>query len=96
MKVTYMPGIAFISGTMKTKSPTDKRLVFIHRKTDKIGQGRMYIQQPYERSTPVTTEEKQRRQRFKQLAIRVAQILKEQKSLTRKEAWQIAKNEQNA
>ena len=63
MKVVFMPGIASISGAMKSKH--GKTVVFAHCQSDKPGQGRCYIRDAeYKRSKPLTPGEQAARTRF--------------------------------
>lgn len=70
MKVTLMPGIETISGTLKSKRNQGVRVIFARRKNDQPGQGRMYFRyrEDYQRSTPVTPQELLRRQLFGEAA----------------------------
>ena len=72
-----MPGIAAISGSMKSKN--GKRIVFTHRASDKPGNGRMYMRQEYQRTAPVSDKEIAARNLFKQITAKVAAMTEEEK-----------------
>ena len=95
MKVTLMPGIESISGSMKQKN--GKHVVFrtfrhpsAHRSGDKP-ETRMYLYN-YERKTAVTKAERANRGVFAECAKLASQLLREGKAKTKKEAWHIAKD----
>ena len=91
MKVEFMPGIASMSGTVKTKN--GDRLVFMHRASDGKGHGRAYLrtQKDYQRSTPVSDKERVARSLFATRAQLVKRLLAEHQCKTKAEAWKIAK-----
>ena len=93
MKVEFMPGIASISGS--TKSRSGKRLVFRHYKSDKPGHGHatIYHQDAFERRTPVTEREEATRRLFSQRASYVKKLCDAHPKLSRAEAWKIAKTD---
>jgi len=90
MKVTYAEGIKAISGSTRQKNGI--RMVFTHRKTDKPGEGRMYLRGPkaYERKTPLSEQEIIARILFEKRQAYVRELMREKK-LTKKDAWAIAK-----
>lgn len=79
MRVEFMPGIAAISGAMKGKN--GKRIVFTHHKSDKLGQGRMYLRDAnaYQRSTPPSEKEQAARIRFQEISAQVNAMSVEEK-----------------
>ena len=93
MKVEFMPGIASMSGTVKTKN--GDRLVFMHRASDGKGRGHAYLrtQKDYQRSTPVSDKERVARSLFAIRAQLVKQLMTEHKCKTKAEAWKIAKEQ---
>jgi len=90
MKVTYAEGIKAISGS--TRQNNGSRIVFTHRKTDKPGEGRMYLRGPkaYERKTPYSDKEIIAHILFEKRQAYVRDLLRE-KPMTKKAAWKIAK-----
>jgi len=90
MKVTYAEGINAISGSTKQKNGV--RMVFTHRKTDKPGEGRMYLRGPkaYERKTPYSDKEIIAHILFEKRQAYVRELMREKK-LSKKDAWKIAK-----
>ena len=95
MKVEFMPGIAAITGSMKSRN--GKRVVFTHRQGDKPGQGRMYFRSAddYVRSTPPSEKELAAQLLFRKRAKRVKQLMAENPKLSKAEAWAIVKAEKN-
>lgn len=96
MKCTLIPGIKSISGSQKL--PDGKRIVFktYRRPSAKRGdkpETRMYLMNKPERKTPITKEERARQSTFGIRAQRVAELMAGNPKLTKKEAWQIVKNE---
>ena len=93
MKVEFMPGIASMSGSVKTKN--GDRLVFMHRQSDGKGHGRAYLRtsKDYQRSTPVSDKEKVARSLFAIRAQLVKQLMTERRCKTKAEAWRIAKEQ---
>lgn len=91
MKVEFMPGIASISGS--TKSRSGKRLVFRHLKSDKPGHGHATIfhEDAFKRRTRVTEREEAVRRLFSQRASYVKKLCAAHPKLSRAEAWKIAK-----
>lgn len=91
MKVEFMPGIDFISGSIKEKN--GNRFVFKHRASDKPGHGRMYLYSAnaYVRKKPVSEKEIAARVLFDKRVKCVKQLMDEQ-HITKSEAWQIAKD----
>ena len=93
MKVEFMPGIASMSGSVKTKN--GDRLVFMHRASDGKGHGRAYLRtsKDYQRSTPVSDKEIAARVLFQNRAQLVKQLMTERRCKTKAEAWKIAKEQ---
>ncbi|MBR4548154.1 MAG: hypothetical protein IKO66_08965 [Paludibacteraceae bacterium] len=93
MKVEFMPGIASMSGSVKTKN--GDRLVFMHRASDGKGHGRAYLRtsKDYQRSTPVSEKEIAARALFQNRAQLVKQLMTERRCKTKAEAWKIAKEQ---
>ena len=93
MKVEFMPGIAAMSGSVKTKN--GDRLVFMHRQSDGKGHGRAYLRskESYQRSTPVSDKEIAARVLFQNRVQLVKQLMTEHKCKTKAEAWRIAKEQ---
>ena len=91
MKVEFMPGIAHISGS--TKSRSGKRLVFRHYKSDKPGHGHLTIcsNNAYERRTRVSEREEATRRLFSQRAAYVKKLCDTFPKLSRADAWAMAK-----
>lgn len=79
MKVEFMPGIESVSGSLKQKN--GNRLVFTHRRSDKSGQGRLYLRHAsdYQRSTPVSDKELANRQRLARISLMAKNLSEEQK-----------------
>ena len=79
MKVTFIPGIDSISGSFKGKNGS--RTVFMHRKSDKKGDGRVYFRKnsDYARKDPPTDNERAARLKFAQIAETVHKMTDEQK-----------------
>ena len=97
MKVTLMPGIESISGSVKQKN--GKCIVFktfrkpsIHREGGKA-ETRMYMFGNYERSTSVTEKELAARSLFAQRAEKVKRLMTSNPRLSKKEAWEMVKKE---
>ena len=96
MRVELVPGINAASGTlMKCKNGT--RVVFTTRRAPSSNpcKVRMYIRtaEDYQRSTPVSEKEIQVRELFSKRQQRVNQLRADNPKLSKKKAWQIAKNE---
>ena len=93
MKVEFMPGIAAMSGTLKSRN--GYKLVFMHRQSDGKGHGRAYLrtQKDYQRSTPVSDKEIAARVLFQNRAQLVQQLMTERRCKTKAEAWRIAKEQ---
>ena len=91
MKVEFIPGIAHISGS--TKSRSGKRIVFRHYKSDKPGHGHLTIcsDDAFERRTRVTEHEEAVRRLFSRRASYVKMLCDAHPDLSRAEAWKIAK-----
>ena len=91
MKVEFMPGIASISGS--TKSRSGKRLVFRHYKSDKPGHGHLTIcsNDAFERRTRVSEREEATRRLFSQRAAYVKKLCDTFPKLSRADAWAMAK-----
>ena len=91
MKVKYADCIESISGSTKQKNGS--RIVFTHRKTDKPGEGRMYLRGPkaYERRTPLSEQEIAARALFETRQAYVRELMRE-KEMSKKDAWAIAKS----
>ena len=99
MKCTLIPGIESISGSTKPKF--GKRIVFKTYRRPFANRGnktetRMYLMDKHVRKTPITQEERTRRSTFGIRAQRVAELMKTNPKLTRKEAWRIIKTETNS
>lgn len=79
MKVTFMPGIDSISGSFKGKNGS--KTVFMHRKSDKKGEGRMYFRHnsDYARKNPLTDNERAARLKFAQITETIQKMTDEQK-----------------
>lgn len=80
MKVTFMPGIESISGSMK--SPTGKKLIFRHYQGDKSGHGHVYMHNSsdYQRKKPLSENEKAARKQFADVQRRIAALTTEEMS----------------
>ena len=96
MKVTLMPGIESISGSMK--GAMGKRTVFMTRtKPDGKKETHMYLRSKddYKRKTPVSEHEKEVRDLFSFRHALVLEIMAEYKSrgetISKKDAWDRAK-----
>ena len=96
MRVELVPGIKSASGTlMKCKNGT--RVIFTTRRAPSSNpcKVRMYLRyaDDYQRSTPVSEREMQVRELFSKRQQRVNQLRAANPKLSKKKAWQIAKNE---
>ena len=93
MKVTFIPGIESISGSMKTKH--GKRVVFRKMQGDKPGTGHMYIHgaNDYKRKSKPSAKEMEGRKLFEARSKCVKELMRANRTLTKKEAWEIAKRE---
>ena len=94
MKITLMPGIESISGSIK--SARGKRTVFITRTNAKgKRETRMYLRSAadYQRKTPVTEKEMAARSLFARRQTRVRELRKAHKFRTLKEAWDFVRQE---
>jgi len=93
MRITYMPGIESITGSMKDKV-TGKRLVFTRCRSDKPGHGRMYLRSKndYVRSTPPSDKEIKARQLFAERQAQARELVRAGKCKSLKEAWKILKS----
>ena len=96
MRVELAPGIKSASGTlMKCKNGT--RVIFTTRRAPSSNpcKVRMYIRyaDDYQRKTPVSEREMQIRELFSKRQQRVNQLRADNPRLSKKKAWQIAKNE---
>ena len=91
MKVTFMPGIASMSGIVKNCGR--KHIIFRHYASDRPGHGHATIcsSHAYERKTPLTEREKAAHELFSRRAAYVKQLCAANPGLSRKEAWKIAK-----
>ena len=91
MKVEFLPGIAHISGS--TKPRMGKRMVFRRFKSDKPGHGHLTIcsGETYERKTPFTEAEQKAKRLFSARASYVKQLIDRTPSLSRAQAWAMAK-----
>ena len=91
MKVEFLPGIAHISGSTKTRS--GKRMVFRHFKSDKPGHGHLTIcsSDAYKRTKPTTDAERNAIRLFSLRACYVTQLIRRTPGLTRAQAWAMAK-----
>ena len=80
MKVTFLPGIDAISGTMK--GPNGERLEFRPRHTDKAGHGHLYIRKKdaYKRKKPLSKKAADAQQNFANVMQKLAQLTTEQRS----------------
>ena len=96
MKVKLIPGIASMSGTL-CKNQDGSRYIITTRKaaTTNPVKVRMYFRpaSSYQRKTPISEKELAARCRFAILARRVKELMEQHVCRTRKEAWQIAKEE---
>lgn len=92
MKVEFTAGIDHISGTMKSRCKEGTRFVFMTRRGDKPGRGRMYLRNDddYKRSTPLSPAEIAARDLFSRRSAEVKRLMTEEK-YTKKAAWEIAK-----
>ena len=96
MKVELIPGIASISGAIKQKN--GKQIVFRTLRAPSVRRGdkpetRMYLMERQVRKTPLSKKEMAGHLRFAILAKRVSELMAQGICRTRKEAWQIAKEE---
>ena len=96
MKVELIPGIASISGAIKRKD--GKQVVFRTFRRPSAHRGsksetRMYLMERPTRKTPPSEKELAARCRFTILARRATELMEQHVCRTRKEAWQIAKEE---
>ena len=79
MKVTFMPGIASISGSMK--SPMGKKIIFKHFRSDEPGHGRMYmIRRDKFQRNKITENEIAARKQFADVQRRIAALTPEEMS----------------
>ena len=80
MKVTFINGIASMSGTMNCGR--QGRVVFTHRKNDKPGQGRAYFRtkDSYKRSTKVSERELKNREIFARTNEKFSQLTPKEKN----------------
>ena len=90
MKVQFAEGIVSVRGSLKQNNGS--RIVFTHRKTDKPGEGRMYLRSDkvYKRRKPLSEQEIAARALFETRQAYVRDLLRE-KPMTKKAAWAIAK-----
>lgn len=90
MKVQFAEGIVSVRGSLKQNNGS--RIVFTHRKTDKPGEGRMYLRSDkvYKRKTPYSDKEIIAHLLFENRQAYVRELLRE-KPMTKKAAWAIAK-----
>ena len=91
MKVTFMPGIASMSGIVKNCGR--KHIIFRHYASDRPGHGHATIcsSHAYESRTPLTEREKVARELFSSRVSYVKQLCAANPRLSRAQAWKIAK-----
>ena len=93
MKVTFAAAIESISGSMKTVH--GKRVVFKKMQGDKPGTGHMYLYgvNDYKRTSKPSAKEIEINNLFKARSMFVSNLMKENPTLTKNQAWEIAKKE---
>ena len=93
MKVTFMPGIDSVSGSMRNRK--GERIVFTKHRGDQPGHGRMYIrsERTYRRTGEPSERELRARALFAQRRAYVEQLIADGKCRTKAEAWTIAKRD---
>ena len=93
-KCQFPEFLGLVSGTLSKKTITTPKGKQTTRLVAKVcnGKQRVYLQHCRQRTTKVQPQEIERRSIFAQRAALVAQLLSNNKKLSKKQAWQIAKD----